>query len=165
MDRSPLLIHRLVRLGISGALMFSAAASLGAQSRASDAEAPGLVVRGLTFKGNHAYTAEVLATVIATTNSSAFASSPLLSWMGLGEKRYIDELEFRRDVLRLTAYYREGGYLEARVDTLVRRTPENVKIEFRITEGTPVVVDTFTITGLDALPREDRERALQDLPL
>ena len=165
MDRSPLLIHRLVRLGISGALMFSAVSSLGAQSRPSDADAPGLVVRGLTFKGNRAYTAEVLATVIATTNSSAFASSPLLSWMTLGEKRYLDELEFRRDVLRLTAYYREGGYLEARVDTLVRRTPENVKIEFRITEGTPVVVDTFTITGLDALPREDRERALQDLPL
>ncbi|HEX7918637.1 MAG TPA: POTRA domain-containing protein, partial [Gemmatimonadales bacterium] len=148
--------------------MFSAVSSLAAQSRAGDADAPGLVVRGLTFKGNRAYTPEVLATVIATTNSSAFASSPWLIWIrwaGLGEKRYLDELEFRRDVLRLTAYYREGGYLEARVDTLVQRTPGNVRITFRITEGTPVVVDTFAITGLESLPREDRERALQDLPL
>lgn len=168
MDRSTFRIHRRVRLGISGALMFLAVSSLSAQVRPSDADAPGLVVRGLKFKGNHAYTAEALATVIATTNSSAFASSPWLIWIrwaGLGEKRYLDELELRRDVLRLTAYYREGGYLEARVDTLVRRGPEDVRIEFRITEGRPVVVDTFSVDGLEALAREDRARALQDLPL
>ncbi|HVX89460.1 MAG TPA: BamA/TamA family outer membrane protein, partial [Gemmatimonadales bacterium] len=70
-----------------------------------------------------------------------------------------------RDVLRLTAYYREGGYLDARVDTLVRRSNGSAKVTFRITEGAPVVVDTFTLTGLEALPADARRRALQDLPL
>ena len=165
MDRPSPLMQRLVRLGISGALMLLAAAPLAAQGRPGDADAPGPVVRGLRFEGNRAYPDEVLATVIATTNSSAFASTWWLRWTTLGEKRRLDELEFRRDVLRLTAYYREGGYLEARVDTLVERTPGSVRVTFRITEGAPVVVDSFAITGLGALPREDRERALQDLPL
>lgn len=161
-------LRRIMRLGVSGALVLLASRSLPAQARPSDAEPTGLVVRGLSFSGNKAYPAEVLETVIATTNSSAFASSPWLIWLrwaGLGEKRYLDELEFRRDVLRLTAYYREGGYLDARVDTLVVRKEWSAKITFRITEGAPVVVDTFLITGLEGLSADDRERALQDLPL
>src|SRR5207302_8270785 len=53
------------------------------------------VVRGLSFEGNHALDRLTLESAISTTNSSTFATSPWLRWMGLGEKRVFDELEFR----------------------------------------------------------------------
>lgn len=123
------------------------------------------MVRQLSFEGNHAYPDEVLATVIATTNSTWFATFPVVRALGFGEKRHLDELDFRRDVLRLMAWYREGGFLEVRVDTLVRRTPRDAYITFRIDEGRPVVADTFAITGLDSLPLKERREVTQDLPL
>src|SRR5258705_9701633 len=86
------------------------------------------VVRQLDFEGNSAVTDEVLASAIATTNSSWFARTFLFRWLGLGEKRYFDEQEFRRDVVRLEVLYRRSGYPHVQIDTTVRRTPENVFI-------------------------------------
>ena len=125
------------------------AAPLSAQERQ-------LVVRQLDFKGNHAIQDEVLASAIATTNSSWFARNFLFRWIGLGAKRYFDEQEFRRDVVRLGVLYKRSGYNDAAIDTLVRRTPEDVYITFNIQEGAPVVVATLIVTGLDSLP--DRTR-------
>ena len=88
------------------------------------------VVRGLGFQGNSAYGDEELAAIISTTKSGWFATSPIVRWVGLGEKRFFDELEFRRDVLRLIAFYREGGYLEVQVDTTVQRDPRDVSVTF-----------------------------------
>ena len=55
------------------------------------------VVRGLSFKGNHRLDNLTLETAIATPKSSYFARQWWLRWLGLGEKRYFNELEFRRD--------------------------------------------------------------------
>jgi outer membrane protein assembly complex protein YaeT len=121
------------------------------------------VVRQLAFVGNHAFGDEELAAVIATTRSAWFATSPLVRWMGLGEKRYFDEVEFRRDVLRLIVFYREGGFLDVQVDTTVRREPQDVYITFKITEGPPTVVDSFQVTGLDGHP--EQADVIRDLPL
>src|SRR3989449_414599 len=80
------------------------------------------VVRGLSFDGNKAIDDYTLSTAIATSNSSFFASVWWLRWIGLlGEKRYFNELEFRRDVVRLLLLYRQSGYMNALIDTLVRR--------------------------------------------
>ncbi|MGZ8391430.1 MAG: BamA/OMP85 family outer membrane protein [Gemmatimonadales bacterium] len=124
-----------------------------------------LVVRQLEFRGNKAIPDEVLASAIATTNSSGFARFFLVRWLGLGAKRYFDEQEFRRDVVRLGVLYKRSGYYEAVVDTLVRRTPEDVYITLNIKEGEPIVVTTLTITGLDSLRDRWRRVTLQDLPL
>src|SRR5438477_174790 len=75
------------------------------------------VVRGLSFEGNHAIDDYTLGSAIATSSSSVFASLWFLRWMRLGEKRYFDELEFRRDVVRLLLLYRQSGYMNAVVDT------------------------------------------------
>jgi len=163
---SPPLIRRLAILGLIGVGVIVGTRGASAQARPSESQVQaGLVVRGLDFKGNKAYPDEVLVTTIATTASSAFARWGWLRWMGLGEKRRLDELDFRRDVLRLTAYYREGGYLDVRVDTLVRRTAKDVWITFRITEGRPVTVDSFTVQGFEGLAPRTRQALLQDLPL
>jgi outer membrane protein insertion porin family len=124
-----------------------------------------LVVRQLAFSGNEAITDEVLASAIATTNSSWFARSGLVRWVGLGAKRYFDPQEFRRDVVRLGVLYKRSGYYEAVIDTVVRRTPEDIYITFNITEGEPIVVSALTITGLDSLRGRGRMLAVQDLPL
>ncbi|HET8833367.1 MAG TPA: BamA/TamA family outer membrane protein [Gemmatimonadales bacterium] len=123
------------------------------------------VVRKLDFDGNSAIPDEVLASAISTTNSSWFARAFLIRSLGLGEKRYFDEQEFKRDVVRLEVLYRRSGYPHVEVDTVVRRTPENVYIVFRIKEGEPIRVTTLTLTGLDTLPERIRRETLVDLPL
>jgi outer membrane protein insertion porin family len=129
-----------------------------------NAQQTGRVVRKLSFEGNRALTDETLATAIATTNSSWFASG-FLRWLGLGAKRYFDEQEFRRDVVRLSVLYRRSGYPDAVIDTLVRRTPQNVYITFNIQEGAPILVTSLTISGLDSVRDRLRRTVLVDLPL
>jgi outer membrane protein insertion porin family len=109
------------------------------------------VVRGLSFEGNHAIDDYTLTAAIATTNSSAFATSPFLRWLGLGEKRYFDELEFRRDVVRLLLLYRQSGYMNAVVDTLVRREDRDVYVKFPIYEGEPVRLSSLDVVGLESI--------------
>jgi outer membrane protein insertion porin family len=123
------------------------------------------VVRQLSFDGNHAITDEALATAIATTQSSWFARFFLVRWLGIGEKRYFDEQEFRRDVVRLEVFYRRSGYPHVQIDTIVRRTPANVYITFKIVEGEPTRVTSLTVSGLDSLPEKIRSVMLVDLPL
>jgi outer membrane protein insertion porin family len=123
----------------------SAAASLAAQQDQQR------VVRGLSFEGNRAIDGYTLKAAIATTNSSTFATSPFLRWMGLGEKRYFDELEFRRDVVRLLLLYRHSGYMNAVVDTVVRRERGDIYITFRISEGRPVRLVKLDVLGLDTI--------------
>jgi len=123
-----------------------------------------VVVRGLKFEGNHAIDNYTLSVAIGTTNSSWFARSPVVSWLGLGEKRYFDPIEFRRDVLRLILFYRQSGFMDVIVDTVVRRGARDVRLTFKIKEGPPTVVTRMEVTGLDsiAVPSED---LLVDLPL
>jgi outer membrane protein insertion porin family len=115
------------------------------------AQEPQRVVRGLSFQGNHAIDDYTLRAAIATTESGAFARHWWLRWMGLGEKRYFNELEFRRDVVRLLLLYRQSGYMNAVVDTLVRREDGDVYITFRLYEGDPVRLTKLDILGLDSI--------------
>src|SRR2546421_4043482 len=109
------------------------------------------VVRGLSFEGNHAIDRYALSAAIATTNSSTFATSPWLRWLGLGEKRPFNELEFRRDVVRLLLLYRQSGYMNAVIDTVVRRDARDVYVTFRIYEGDPVRLTRLDILGVDSI--------------
>jgi outer membrane protein assembly factor BamA len=124
---------------------------------------PERVVRKLEFEGNHAIDDYTLRTVIATSRSSWLARAALARWLGLGAKRYFDELEFRRDVVRLILYYRQSGYMQAVVDTSVRRTPRDVYITFRIFEGAPVRVRQLELEGIAGIVNEQPLR--RALPL
>jgi outer membrane protein insertion porin family len=129
------------------------------------AQEPEIVVRELHFVGNKSIPEEVLRAGIVTTTSSWFASFALVRWIGLGEKRYFDEEEFRRDVIRLHVLYRRSGFPNAVVDTAVRREPGNIFIKFLITEGAPMVTTQVRVTGIDSLPAWLRNIATLDLPL
>jgi outer membrane protein assembly complex protein YaeT len=140
-------------------------ALLGWASPAASQQQPQRVVRQLDFEGNKTIPDEVLAAAIVTTNSSWFARAFFFRWLGLGAKRYFDEEEFRRDVVRLDVLYKRSGYPDAVIDTLVRRTPQDVYITFKIQEGEPIRVTSLTIVGLDSLPPRLRKGVLLDLPL
>jgi len=109
------------------------------------------VVRGLTFVGNSAVDDYTLSTVIETSTSSWFATAWPVRWLGLGAKRYFDEVEFQRDVVRLILFYRQSGYMRAVIDTTVRRTPHDVYVTFRVYEGEPVRVRRLEVTGIEGI--------------
>jgi len=127
--------------------LLAASSVLSAQNQ----ERQGRVVRRLVFSGNHALDNYTLSSAIATTNSGWFARNPLVRWLGMGEKRYLDELEFRRDVVRLLLLYRQSGYMTAVVDTSVLRTTRDAYITFRIHEGEPVRVARLELRGLEGI--------------
>ena len=140
------------------AMLLAVAVPAGAQEQAR-------VVRQLAFDGNKALGDEVLASAIATSQSSWFARAFLVRSVGLGEKRYFDEQEFKRDVVRIEVLYRRSGYPHVQIDTVVRRTPIDVYITFRIAEGEPIRVTKLDVVGLDSLPGKIRRETLVDLPL
>src|SRR2546428_11222051 len=112
------------------------------------------VVRDLSFDGNRAIDNYTLSTAIATSNSSFFASVWWLRWMGfLGEKRYFNELEFRRDVVRLLLLYRQSGYMDAVIDTLVRRDGNDGVIRVRGMGGGPVRLGRLASNRVGGRPR------------
>src|SRR3989441_821978 len=122
------------------------------------------VVRGLAFEGNRAIDDYTLSTAIATSNSSFFASVWWLRWMGfLGEKRYLNEIELRRDVVRLLLLYRQSGYMGAVIDTLVRREGRDAFVTFRIYEGDPVRLRRFDLVGVEGIL--DTAQTKKSLPL
>ena len=124
---------------------------------------PQRVVRQLAFEGNHALDDYTLSGFIATSASGWMARFFLVSWLGFGEKRYLNEGELRRDVVRLVLVYRQSGYMAAQVDTVVRRDRENAFVKFVITEGEPVRVTAVAVTGLDSV--FDSASLRKDLPL
>lgn len=112
---------------------------------------------GLKFQGNKSIQAAVLAAGISTTNSGWFRRTPPFKWLGiLGEKRFFDEHQFVADVLRLQFIYKASGFLEVKVDTLVQRTADQVKVTFKITEGPPVLVKSLVLNGIRPVPQKSQ---------
>lgn len=116
-------------------------------------------IRMLSVTGNRAFADGDLASRIATTPSD---------WtrrvFGFGTRRCLDSEELRLDVARLRVFYRDRGYPEAQVDTVI--TPAirgSIDLEFRIAEGAPTIVDTFRVAGLEELTQDQRNDVLRDL--
>ncbi|MBI3982353.1 MAG: BamA/TamA family outer membrane protein [Gemmatimonadetes bacterium] len=133
-----------------------------AQDRAP-ADEPGVVVRELSFEGNQFFDDYTLRNSIATTRSGFLARVSVVREIGAGERRYLDENEFRRDVLRVLLLYRIHGFPEAHVDTVVRRSAEGAFIRFLISEGRPIRVRSITIDGASGIV--STADLLHDLPL
>ncbi|MEO8226191.1 MAG: POTRA domain-containing protein, partial [Gemmatimonadota bacterium] len=140
-------------------------ASLGVPTRVAAQLQGDLVIRSLKWKGNKSVSTALLENSIVTTNSSFFARQVPFKWIGLGEKRYFNEREFEADVLRIGVLYKLSGFPDVQVDTVVKRTGSDVGIMFKITEGKPIIVDSFAVTGLDSVTEKVRKAATIDLAL
>jgi outer membrane protein insertion porin family len=135
----------------------------GLHSAHAQAVAEGLVVRQLKFDGAKSFDSKTLSAAIATTNSTWLATKAWIRWLGLGSERHLSERALRMDVYRLRLFYQIHGFLDAKVDTTVIRTTDDVYITFHIEEGQPVLVRSFEIKGLDSLAF--RDELLAKLPL
>jgi len=114
------------------------------------------LITRLAFRGNRGLDSYVLATSIATTNSSWWVRTAFVSWIGLGQRRYFDQREFRRDVLRLKLLYAQAGYPDATIDTTVVRhygrdsiSVRSVDLTFHIVEGRPLRVTELRVNSAD----------------
>lgn len=123
----------------------------------------GPVVRSLTFSGNRAIDDFTLRISIGTSQSSSFARWGLLKWTGLGEKRYFDETEFRRDSARIVLLYQRSGFRDVEVDMDANYSGDDVHLRFFIDEGEPIRIDTLEVSGLEDIA--DEREVLGRLPL
>lgn len=154
--------YAAVRSACKAALIISA---LFAPLAAQEIGLPQRMVTGLRFRGNRHIPPAILSAAIATSKSSwnyTWFGKALTGWFP-GTKRYLDETELRRDVIRLQLFYRQNGYYDARVDTSITRTDRTASIVFIITEGPPTLVDTVIVAGVDSV--ENGANLRRDLPL
>lgn len=108
-------------------------------------------VRDLQLRGVQGVSVRDLERSIATTESECKS----LLWLPLclvsrsptlWDRKYLDEDEFRRDVLRVLVFYWRRGYREAQVDTAVTRLAEGrVRVVFDITEGPPTIIGSLRV--------------------
>jgi outer membrane protein insertion porin family/translocation and assembly module TamA len=151
-------LRNLVALALALGAPVALAAPAGAQELSCDAG--DLEVRGLGFTGNHRFTDLELANAIVTTPTDFLRRTIGI----LGERRCIEPAEVERDRYRLLIFYRNRGFYEATVDTAVARPrPGQVRVQFRMNEGPPVVIDSFVVAGLDSV--RARGAIVRDLPL
>lgn len=151
MTRQRLLLH------CSALLAICSPAALEAQETRCDRG--DTEVATLSFVGNTAFTdAELAAGIVTTPNSRARRLLRIV-----GARHCLDRAELPLDVARLQLWYRNHGFTDATVDTVIASlSPRRVEVRFLIDEGLPTVVDTLTVTGLDSVP--ERNAILARLP-
>lgn len=143
-----------------GLLVSNPLSSAHAQQVECDRQPAPREVRTLGFDGNKTFSDDQLSTFVVTTPSSFTRRH----FRVFGTRRCypLDGLE--QDVVTLKALYRNNGFYDAKVDTIVRAVSKNaVAITFRIDEGRPLILDSLTIAGLDSVA--DSAAVLRDLPL
>ena len=135
---------------------------------AAQAPAEGPEVAEVRFPGARGLSPAFLATAVATQpsrcRSPLFAPFCLIGDFGWAEQTVrLDRAEVDRDVERLVSLYREWGYPDATVTAGIFPEGDEVAVEFRITEGAPLLVGSIEVRGLEALDRPLRLPA--ELPL
>ena len=148
---TPSKLLRKPSLAAVAALLLLAAGAAPRAARAQETNCdPGDVeVRGLHFTGNRHFSDAELGNAVVTTPSSFVRRV----FRVLGERRCIDRSsELPRDLLRVLIFYRNHGYAQATVDTVVRGGRKGIDVTFRVSEGRPVVIDSLAVVGLDSVP-------------
>ncbi len=116
-------------------------------------------VAELSFAGNTAFSDAQLAAGIVTTASSRARRVFKI----VGARHCLDQAQLPLDVARLRLWYRNHGFTDATVDTVVGTlSARRVEVRFLINEGQPVTVDTLTVNGLEQVP--ERNAILARLP-
>jgi outer membrane protein assembly complex protein YaeT len=105
-----------------------------------------IVVHSLKFIGVKAVDENRLKGALATRGGSK------LPW---GRKAYFDRSRFDADLKRISAFYSDRGYPDARVtgfDVKLNNKQDAVDLTVTIEEGLPVIVTAINFVGFDAIP-------------
>ncbi|MFI5229146.1 MAG: outer membrane protein assembly factor [Gemmatimonadales bacterium] len=145
---------------LSLVLMVAPGRLLSAQEVECDRDGSPPEVRSLAFAGNKTFSDDQLSTFVVTTPSSFTRRHFRI----FGAKRCYPVDGLAPDVSALKTLYRNNGFYDTRVDTVVKLLSKtSVAITFRISEGLPLILDSLTIAGLDSV--HHRAAILRDLPL
>jgi outer membrane protein assembly complex protein YaeT len=118
-----------------------------------------ITIKSLTFTGVEQIDKKALMNVLVTKQGSR------LPW---GRKTYFDRRAFDADLKRISAFYLDRGFPDARVrsfDVQLNDMQDEVAVIVDISEGEPIRVASVELTGFDVLS-ETQLRSLRDsLPL
>src|SRR3954454_3197285 len=146
----PMTVMRVFTVVAFGFLAISAAACK---------EEGTIKVHSLKFNGVKAVDAGRLKDALATKSSS---------WIPFSKKKYIDRARFDADLKRITAFYADRGYPDARVtgfDVKLNDKQDAVDITLNIAEGDPVKVAAVTFVGFDVIPPDHLAQMEKQVPL
>jgi outer membrane protein insertion porin family len=120
-----------------------------------------LEVRVLKFSGNKAHSSYNLERGIATTASTWWRRQFRI----FGKKYCLDSLHaLVIDSARLDFHYRRTGFPDVRIQPSIRPLGgKRVAVEYRITEGQPMLMDSVTVVWDQSIP--DTARFTEDLPI
>ena len=111
-------------------------------------------IKKITFEGNHAFSDKQLKKQMATSERS------ILSWFTSAGDLKEDNLE--QDVARLSSFYKNNGYIMARVgEPQVKFEGKDIEITIKIDEGPQFKVGKVVITGDLLLPKEELLESLK----
>jgi len=153
------------RAALLAAALLSALATTAAAQRRPDiaCDKPlDIEVRSLKFIGNKTHTSYSLERGIATTASTFWRRTFRI----FGQKYCLDSLAaLVEDSARLDYFYRRTGFPDIRVKPVLKPLgPRMVAVEYHITEGEPMLLDTVSVVW-DPQPVTDSTRFTQGLPL
>jgi outer membrane protein assembly complex protein YaeT len=116
-------------------------------------------VNQLKFSGIKAVKEGQLRAALATAKSSK------LPW---GAKHYFTREHFDADLKRITAFYRDRGYPDAKVksfDVKLNQKQDAVDITVNIDEGQPTIVEAIEYNGFDVVPAGHFAELKRRIPL
>jgi outer membrane protein assembly factor BamA len=121
-------------------------------------------ITSLRFEGTTIFDHVLLRDAIVTQRSNCRLPFPLsMATCALGflkDRHHFDEIDLRRDELRLRVFYNNRGYREVAVRSSAVRKGDGVEVVFHIDAGQPVRVTTLDIEGGDGILPPDLVRHL-----
>jgi outer membrane protein assembly factor BamA len=113
----------------------------------------------LRFEGNFTFSDNAIGAAIITRETECRSVVlQIIPFCPLGadfawDRRYLSPRIFAEDYVRVHLFYRQRGYREVQVDTvLTRPTETTVEVGFRITEGEPHRIVSLDVLGVEDIP-------------
>lgn len=116
-------------------------------------------VHSLKFTGVKAVKPGQLKSILATVQSDK------LPW---GTKHYFTREQFDADLKRISAFYKDRGYPDAKVtsfDVKLNAKQDAVDVTVNVDEGQPIVVESVELQGFESLPAAHLSELRARLPL
>ena len=116
------------------------------------------VVKGLRITGNHQLSSGKIEGKILTHATG---------WWPFAAKQLFDPVAWQTDLKRIVRFYGSRGYYQAEIarNDVTPKPPDGVALTVEVKEGPPTRVGALDIQGMEGLPPEDREAALEKLPV
>ncbi|MBW2014958.1 MAG: outer membrane protein assembly factor BamA [Deltaproteobacteria bacterium] len=117
-------------------------------------EGENVLIKHIIFEGNNAYSDKKLKKMMETSEKGFF------SWMTSSGNLNREDLE--QDVAKLSAFYYNNGYIQARVgEPQIEFHEKWIDIKIKIDEGPRFKVNNVVVTGDLILPEEELKKKLK----